>query len=160
SDAKVLSEDGSDFVSPEEVFENGYFVEGFVTLTDPNDNNPELSVPYVGYHGDWNEPSVLDVFAYEGKYSFYAEEAMVSGGEDGYFYLGFNPVDDMRYTDKIAISPNGDGEYDNIIPVLSFLRNAKTVEYNILDEDKEQLKKLKSENYVRKNYFDGGASGA
>ena len=39
----------------EELFENGYFVEGFVTLTDVNDVNPTVSVPYVGFNGDWNK---------------------------------------------------------------------------------------------------------
>lgn len=29
------------------------FVEGFVTLVDPTDENPTLSVPYVGFYGDW-----------------------------------------------------------------------------------------------------------
>ncbi len=29
------------------------FVEGFVILSDPQDENPTISVPYVGFYGDW-----------------------------------------------------------------------------------------------------------
>src|SRR5690606_30021211 len=32
-------------------FNNGYWLEGFVTLTDPTDTHPTLSVPYVGFKG-------------------------------------------------------------------------------------------------------------
>ncbi len=163
SEATVYSEDAEGnaiAVSPNEIFENGYFVEGYVTLTDPTDENPQLSVPYVGFNGDWNAPPVLDELAYDDNNSFYEEAAMLYEAEDGYYYLGFDPISEGRYTDRIAISPNGDGEHDQIIPLLSYLRNAKSVEYNILDADKNALRKLKSENNVRKNYFDGGAGGA
>ncbi|MUV37306.1 Lactocepin [Lentibacillus sp. JNUCC-1] len=40
SEAKVFSEPGADPVKPEEIFTNGYFVEGYVTLTDSDDVNP------------------------------------------------------------------------------------------------------------------------
>ncbi|PAV31683.1 lactocepin [Virgibacillus profundi] len=155
TEAKVLNEDGSGFTSPEEIFPNGYFVEGFVTLS--NEALPELSVPYVGFNGDWNEAPVLDELAYDGNDSFYEQAGVLSDGGDGsYYYLGYDPFTDTNNTSDIAISPNGDGENDEIIPLLSFLRNAKLVEYNVLDEDKNLVRTIKSENNVRKNYFDGG----
>src|SRR5690606_19608156 len=36
------------------------FVEGFVILSDPQDENPTISIPYVGFYGDWGEPDILD----------------------------------------------------------------------------------------------------
>ncbi|WP_240035386.1 S8 family serine peptidase [Neobacillus notoginsengisoli] len=147
----------------DELFENGYFVEGFVTLTDVKDENPELHVPYVGFNGDWNKPPVLDEMIYDGKDedSFYAWTGLVTNagkdkdGNNNYDYLGYNPADDSVKTSQIAISPNGDGVSDNAVPILSFMRNAKVVEYNIVDKDGNVLRKLKSQEFVRKNFNDG-----
>src|SRR5699024_690312 len=43
-----------------EFFPNGYWLEGFVTLTDPSDVNPELHVPYVGFKGEWDSSPIVD----------------------------------------------------------------------------------------------------
>ncbi|WP_081772898.1 S8 family serine peptidase [Bacillus sp. EB01] len=139
-------------------FPNGYFVEGFVTLTDTEDNLPALSVPYVGFKGDWNKPPVVDGLGYDDAKSFYGYTGLVTEAGDDYNYLGYNPVKDTFESDKIAFSPNGDGVSDNAIPILSFLRNAKTVEYNVLAEDGTKLRKIKSDTLVRKNYYNSGSS--
>ncbi|MEH7222956.1 S8 family serine peptidase, partial [Bacillus sp. JJ1566] len=163
TNAKVLSRNAGAYVAPETVFPNGYFVEGFVTFT--NETQPELSVPYVGFKGDWNTAPVLDELAYddaEGS-SFYEEAAMLYQAEDGkYYYHGHNPFaaeEDYykRSLDRIAISPNGDGAQDNILPILSFLRNAKEVKYNVLDEEGKVLRTIRSEQNVRKHYYDAGS---
>ncbi|WP_144551888.1 S8 family serine peptidase [Bacillus sp. X1(2014)] len=146
------------------LFANGYFVEGYVTLTDVNDVNPTVSVPYVGFNGDWNKSPIIDSMIYDDKFadSFYGWTGMLTAAgtdEDGnqnFNYLGVNPADETAQEAKIAISPNGDGQNDNAIPILSFLRNAKTVEYKIVDKDGNVLRKLKSDTLVSKNFNDGG----
>ncbi|WP_066248914.1 S8 family serine peptidase [Neobacillus drentensis] len=156
------------------IFENGYFVEGFVTLTDVSDVNPTVSVPYVGFKGDWNKAPIIDSMIYDGKDldSYYAWTGMVTAagtdekGNQNFNYLGFNPavsVVDLKdsasqapKSANIAISPNGDGQNDNAIPILSFLRNAKTVDYKIVDKDGKVLRKIKSDLLVSKNFNDGG----
>ncbi|MFD1736824.1 S8 family serine peptidase [Bacillus salitolerans] len=145
----------------DEVFENGYFVEGFVKLVDINDTLPALTVPYVGFHGDWDDAPVLDGFLSD-ENSYYGESGLVSSniqyeevnGEitPVYEYLGYNPVEGL-YNGSLAISPNGDGQLDAAIPLLSFLRNAKNVEFSILDENKKVLRKLNTETDISKNYF-------
>lgn len=45
---------------------------------------------------------------------------------------------------------------DNIMPYLSFMRNAEVVNYNILDSEGNNLRTIFKEDYVRKNYIDGG----
>ncbi len=156
--AKVLSPTADGYVNIEEVFTNGYFVEGFVTLS--NETQPELSVPYVGFKGDWNAAPVLDELAYDKNDSFYGQAGMVTKSEDNYNFLGYNPLSKEKNVANIAISPNSDGAHEVAIPVLSFLRNAKLVEYNVLDENKKPLRKIMSENNIRKNYYDGGSGGA
>ncbi|WP_257009416.1 cell wall-binding repeat-containing protein [Bacillus sp. 7884-1] len=144
----------------DELFENGYFVEGFVTLTDVNDENPTVNVPYVGFNGDWNKAPIIDTSRYDENFEekyFYGHTGMVtSAGDDNYNYLGFNPADDSFKDENIAFSPNGDGVSDDAMPILSFLRNAKSVEYKIVDKDGNVLRKLNSEELVRKNFNDGG----
>ncbi|MEH7236455.1 S8 family serine peptidase, partial [Bacillus sp. JJ1562] len=152
TDAVVLNYDATGFTSPKEIFENGYFVEGFVTLS--NLTQPEISVPYVGYNGDWNKPPVLDGMVYD-EVSFYQASGMVN--ENGVF-LGNDFMNNVFDSSKIAFSPNGDGSNDVVTPVPSFLRNAKLVEYSVVDEKGNALRKIRTENYVRKNYYDGGSS--
>ncbi|WP_243414859.1 S8 family serine peptidase [Sporosalibacterium faouarense] len=135
------------------IYPNGTFVEGFVRLVDMNDgSNPELSIPYLGFYGEWDEVPIIDTSIYENDISFYEITCMVDG--EGYF-LG-QKLDGTYDESKIAISPDGDGWFDSANSVLSFLRNAKEVEVRILDEEGNPLRTVYKENDVRKNYYDGG----
>ncbi len=55
-----------------EKFKNGMYVEGFVKLVAENDENAELSeqqcdltLPFLGFYGDWEKAPMLDMDAYE-----------------------------------------------------------------------------------------------
>ncbi|SHF76256.1 cell wall-binding repeat-containing protein [Ornithinibacillus halophilus] len=146
------------YVDPNTVFPNGYWVEGFVTFTDATgDTLPQLSVPYVGFAGEWDAAPIVDALALEGPdYSFYETGSMVyDDGEGGLYYIGMDQFTGA-HTENIAISPNGDNVNDQAIPVLSFLRNAKTVEYLVQDAEGNVLRNLGKEGFVRKNYYDAG----
>jgi lactocepin len=138
----AIDENGNETVLP--LHEN-IFIEGFVTLK--HDIYPVLSVPYVGFYGEWDEPEILDGFAELGETSFYGLATMM----DEYTWF-IQPNEEGKY----AFSPNGDGYMDMIQPLPSFLRNAKEVEYNILDKAGDVLRRLKVEKDVRKNLFDNG----
>lgn len=155
SDAKVLGDDLQTLVDIDKVFPNGYFVEGFISLKDPADTNPELNVPYVGFKGEWDKAPILDGTKYD-KESFYGMAGGVSTAGEDFTYLGYDPAGKTFNGKNIAISPNGDGAQDDFVPVLSFLRNAKKVEYNILNGENKSVRKLRTENNVRKDYYDGG----
>ncbi|MGG4153086.1 S8 family serine peptidase [Peribacillus muralis] len=155
SKGKVLGDDLQTLVDINKVFPNGYFVEGFVTLKDPADTNPELHVPYVGFKGEWDKAPILDGTKYE-KESFYGVAGAVTTVGKDFDYLGYDPAADTFSSKRIAISPNGDGSQDDFVPLLSFLRNAKKVEYSILNSENKQVRKLRTENNVSKNYYDGG----
>ncbi|MEP9405011.1 S8 family serine peptidase [Peribacillus frigoritolerans] len=155
SDAKVLGDDLQTLVDIDKVFPNGYFVEGFISLKDPADTNPELNVPYVGFKGEWDKAPILDGTKYD-KESFYGMAGGVSTEGEDFTYLGYDPAGKTFNGKNIAISPNGDGAQDDFVPVLSFLRNAKKVEYNILNGENKSVRKLRTENNVRKDYYDGG----
>lgn len=141
----------------EEIFENGYFVEGFVTFTDVNDVNPPLAVPYVGFNGEWDDAPVVDNTIYD-ETSFYEATGLVTPMGDDYHYLGTNDLSDDAFGDKVGFSPNGDGVSDTAVPAVSFLRNAKNAKFSVLNEDKEKLVTLRTEKELRKHYYDGGSA--
>ncbi len=49
---------GADLTALGEVFENGFFIEGFVYLS--NDELPQLSIPFMGFYGDWSAVPAFD----------------------------------------------------------------------------------------------------
>ncbi|SFC22640.1 lactocepin [Bacillus sp. OV322] len=155
SKAKVVGDDKKIPVSIDKVFPNGYFVEGYVTLKDPKDQNPELHVPYVGFKGDWNKAPILDGTVYDIS-SYYGTAGAVSTAGDDFGYLGYDPAADTYNSLNVAFSPNSDGLQDDIIPVTSFLRNASKVEYSITDSSGKVLKVLRTEENVTKDYYDSG----
>lgn len=139
--------------SIEEVFANGGYVEGFVTLTDPTDTNPTLSIPYMGFKGEWDKAPVLDASIYdEERTSFYGVTSMVNDKGD---FLGVDLSGDGIDGSKIDFSPNGDGANDTIMPVLSYLRNMKELQVEILDGNGKVIRSLAQELGLRKHYYDG-----
>jgi lactocepin len=153
TDAKVLGDDLETPVAIDSVFENGYFVEGFLTLSSEGEH--AASVPYVGFKGDWTTAPILDEPLTNIDNSFYETSGLVNNAGD---FLGYDQFNDIYKNELVAFSPNGDGVADSATPVLSFLRNAKKVEYNVLDKDGNKLRTIRTENNIRKNYFDGGAA--
>ncbi|WHY76935.1 S8 family serine peptidase [Neobacillus sp. WH10] len=148
------------------------FVEGFVKLVDADKNvagkkeiSPDLTVPYVGFYGKWDRPSILDGFKDFGESRFYDLQGMFDG-EDEEGNKVEVPVHDMLsddwFTEPVpekgfyAISPNGDWTKDDINVFPSFLRNAAEAQFNILDENKQLLRRVKLEKNVFKSYFDDG----
>ncbi len=141
-------------IGTDETIYRNMFVEGFVTLTDPSDENPGLSIPYAGFYGSWDEPSILDGMRFiDPQGSSYFNRAGM---------LCFDPYGNGYYytTPHIFMNPGTSSGYlkgtDNIMPYLSFMRNAEYVNYNILDKDGNSLRTIFMQQYKRKNYINGG----
>ncbi|MBS4206762.1 S8 family serine peptidase [Bacillus sp. FJAT-50079] len=137
-------------------FTNGYWLEGFVTLTDPMDTNPPLSIPYVGFKGDWDKAPIFDKPMWEADSYYGLTGVVTSAGNDDYSFLGEDLATGAIDPEKIAFSPNGDGVQDDALMILSFLRNAKEVKFNVLDANKKPVRTLITESEVKKNYYDSG----
>lgn len=45
----------------------GTFLDGFVRFTSRTESQPSLSVPYLGFYGDWGKPAIFDALASDGK---------------------------------------------------------------------------------------------
>ena len=39
---------------------NGTFLDGFVRFTSRTDSQPDLTVPYLGFYGNWGKPAIFD----------------------------------------------------------------------------------------------------
>jgi lactocepin len=137
-------------------YPNGFWVEGFIQLTDPTDNNPTLSVPYVGFKGLWNQAPIFDAPRWDAA-SYYKQTGVVTSLPTGSFgFLGYDVKTSKYDPAKIAISPNGDGEQDDALPIFSLLRNAKTLTVNVLDSKMRRLTTVYSDTEFPKNYYDAG----
>ncbi len=60
-----LTMDESEKAYIENSFENGMYVEGFVKLVSKTDGQCGLSIPFLGFYGDWDDAPMLDYSAFE-----------------------------------------------------------------------------------------------
>ncbi|TFJ94431.1 S8 family serine peptidase [Lentibacillus salicampi] len=146
-----------------EFFTNGYWLEGFVTLTDPNDINPKISVPYAGFKGEWDDAPIMDKpmwdeDTYYGMTGVATSNGTDADGDPQFDFLGQDFETGDMNPENIAFSPDGDGDHDDALLVTSFLRNAKEVKFNVLNEDKEKVRTIATESYMAKSYYDSGAA--
>ena len=68
---------------------NGTFLDGFVRLTSKTDGQPDLTVPYMGFYGDWGKAPIFDALASEG--GAHTLASWVYNGNTGQ-QLGYNPL--------------------------------------------------------------------
>ena len=129
---------------------NGGWVEGFVYAESADAEGVDLSLPFMGFYGDWTESPMFDT-------AYWYENGMwglPTNGYDGLEYyhilwtdlagtdwvLGMNPYSgalaDTNYnviydSSNNVISNNGDGVLDGFKEIyLSLMRNAATLEFN------------------------------
>lgn len=98
------------------IFENGFFIEGYVFLTPTDGNGTVISHPYMGFCGDWTKSPILSEKRYDSPAAYYGNNVLTANVYNDYFsdpvVLGQNylvSVDrDMGRTNErlAAISPN------------------------------------------------------
>ncbi len=131
-----------------DVFVNGFFIDGFVTLENTSDqeNIPGLSIPFTGFYGDWYNIPIFDEYYYDDPYKpltymytytnvvFPGQEEMVRG-----FIMGRNLFDEdnksLEGREYVGFSPNFDGEADNVQGVALALRLFGLTDYAVCDTD-------------------------
>ena len=125
-------------------FVNGTYIEGFVPLTPSSGTQPTLSIPYMGFYGDWTQAPIIDATDYgdmlngEAEWSQAYVNTAASNSLEGTVntYLGDNPYHDGQpySSERNAISPNGDDYMDTLSFVYTgLLRNVKALNYEIKD---------------------------
>jgi len=117
------------------------FVEGFVRLVPVAKDQEKavpLTVPYMGFYGEWDEPENIDAPAWE-KDAFVGYTALWDESAERY-PLGYNPYSDTFSLNHIAFSPNYIN--DGIFPSFQALRNLEKVEMYVEDQSGNLIKKL------------------
>ncbi len=144
-----------------DVYPNGSFVDGFVILKDELNGNPELSIPFTGFYGNWAKAPIIDLDLY--KYNaerlgydkhFYDDiSSAMLGEENGELQLLGMDQDGNFDSTQIGFSPNGDKQYDFATPLLTFLRNVRAIEIDVLDKEGNVVAEVTRDEYYPKNHF-------
>lgn len=135
------------------------FAMGYIILT-PKENSPKLSIPFMGFKGDWTDPRIIDSLIDNGK-----EEANFKGviADNGYYdktgFVRESKEQGWDYwnnwtingKDTIFVNSQENEKYQtNMVPVLSFLRNATNVTFQIGDQSNKWTRQLGLETRVKK----------
>ena len=162
-----------------ESFENGMYVEGFVTLKAESGTDINMNIPYLAYYGDWtvaplfdleyfdtNADELDDSIATEDKVMADAYATRPVGGvkDDYVSYLGSyyflqDPSDMVIPANKDHISlSNQEGTIHALRYVWAgLLRNAAKVEIKITEDATGEVIFEKVQEDIRKSYGDGGS---
>ncbi|MDR2661170.1 MAG: Fn3-like domain-containing protein [Lactobacillaceae bacterium] len=153
------------------------FVEGFLGFTPVNSESGlvDLNVPYAGFYGDYANLPVFDQPAWHkdqnGDYDsifggqfFYDYDSSIPSGLD----LGLNELNSLyssgtfsgniadlaKYIDPshVAFSPNGDDDWDAVIPNIYLLRNVSSLNIDILDSKGNVVRELNKDNGYTKTW--------
>ncbi len=127
-------------------FSNGMYVEGYLTLKTSNSDSANLSMPFLGFYGDWSKAPAFDS-ANATEASLFPAVIYTNGGK-----LGVNPY--------ITGGKSGDQynaiSYANPIQEidLGLLRNAKKVETVVTNAtNTSQTYFTASEHNITKSYY-------
>lgn len=150
----------------------GGMFEGWVRFIALDEDGVDLSVPFLGYIGDWDEPSMLD----RGYYWQVAtgETSLQTNGSVHYNTVGFGVEQGLglnRYwdmtgqnynSDRNAVSPNGDGIYDEVNTFqYSMMRNSVRTTVTIEDLEGNVIETIKSyvmdsKDHIKETAFGSG----
>ena len=151
-------------------FENGAYVEGFVTLKQVAadggklEDAIDLGIPYLAFYGDWTKAPIIDSTDYwqtldgtESKAQAYMNTAFTTSAEGQIdTYLGDNNYANVPYfADHNAISPdNSNDMMDSLTGIYTgLLRNTKTLKYTITDQKTDEVYLGKTCDYVNKSIY-------
>lgn len=122
-------------------FKNGIYVEGFTVLEAKSTGGVNLSLPYMGFYGDWTKAPIFDSGFYwqsddEIEASQYLNVIFTNFGA-GYWYPGLNAYYEEEFDKNyISVSPNWDGYGDYFEEIyLSLLRNAEEIRFTYTDAE-------------------------
>ena len=104
-------------------FENGMYVEGFLTFTSTEENGVDLNAPFLAFYGNWGDAPIFDLDYYEVE-----TEAHNDAIDD----------EDKIKADYYATTPLGSYYYDYIIPLGSYVYTMDETKYNAIPATQEK----------------------
>ena len=160
-------------------FENGMYIEGFVTLSAKDEGSVDLNVPYLAFYGNWYQAPLFDLDYFETNADelndslatldktlpdAYATRPIGGISDDYVSYLGsYYFVQDPKNKvisasrDYIALS-NTEGTIHSLRFVWGgMLRNSDKIVITITNDATGEVILEKVETSIRKSYGDGGS---
>lgn len=122
------------------------YVEGWLKLESADKSAaPDLSVPYLGFNGDWNEEPII--LPADQTFSLAPEAKSQLLTSWGGSVIPLHP-DPLWGLPEFYLSPNGDGDMDTIALDYFILRNAEEVKYSVEDANGKVVRELGGEQEV------------
>lgn len=136
------------------------FVEGFIRLIEQVESEDEaegngidLTVPFVGYYGDWageESPRILDDFQFLGE-----NQVFESGGfvNQDFEFMGYDP--ELGYegaADRLVLTPGNPEGNATMTPIFSLLRNAAEYTMKIYNEEGDVVRVIADGSWLRKSF--------
>ena len=146
-----------------------HYIEGWVCLKSKTEGQPDLSVPYLGFVGDWNAEQILvkpgekyknadkpakpvnpapnpapgtpSQPADESNGEIDSTTALMADSADGSMQVKVNG------SKRFMFSPNNDDWYDLITPYAPLLRSAADIRYEIMDETATKVLRVLGEDH-------------
>ncbi|PAE38722.1 S8 family serine peptidase, partial [Bacillus sp. 7884-1] len=124
------------------------FVEGFVRFVPKNGDQasiPSLTIPYMGFYGDWDQPQNLDAPMWD-KNAFLQETALFPYyGQKNWLgkppvALGYDKADKTFSEERMAISPHAANQ--GVYSQFTTLRNVKKVDMYVEDASGNRVRYL------------------
>ncbi|MBQ2686222.1 MAG: leucine-rich repeat protein [Clostridia bacterium] len=103
-------------------FENGMFIEGYLTFDNTNEEGVDLNAPFLAFYGNWGDAPIFDIDYYEVE-----TEAHNNAIDD----------DDKIKADYYATTPLGTYYYDYIIPLGTYLYEMDEDAYSAIPATRE-----------------------
>ena len=140
----------------EENFENGTYVEGFTFLYAGEEDGIDLSLPFLGFYGDWAN---LDVFDADlGRDVNMAGTILGDVDNTGYgYYMGYNAVTGSYDASKMSFGPRKGNR--QLVSQICLLRNVTSLTQSITDDEGNVLWSTGDLGRCRKTYYNASAGG-
>ncbi len=124
------------------IFTNGYYAEGYVYCES---EDATVSLPYMGYVGDFTGGRVADGDAYKNEDTMFGSTKFMVEVDGGYAPTGANIFagDEIFDGGTVAFSPNGDGYADEIFFAATHIRNSRSAVMTVYDADGEVVRTSK-----------------
>ena len=140
----------------DENYPNGIYVDGFVRLYAKSEGAVDLSLPFMGFYGDWSQAPVYDTgWYYETedvlRFNRYPHVIFTES-----YNLGLNPyIINAPYDPaQNVLSPNGDNLNDVIDEIyIGMMRSAKNMTFTWSDADTGEVYYEISGQNIRKSYY-------
>ncbi|MBB2481292.1 S8 family serine peptidase [Bacillus sp. APMAM] len=125
-----------DIVLPKNLRKNS-FVEGFVRFVPVNKDLPDLSMPYMGFYGEWDEVKNIDAPAWD-KDVFLGYTVLWNDLDE--MPLGYDPSTGNFDLSHIVYSPNS--IVPGVYPSFTVMRNLKEVNLSVENNKGKKIRQL------------------